>query len=108
LPTGGQHYISNNLLEFATLIFGLAGAILAWDSLPVDPRLPHPMVLLWTNNMTARAWVKKISGVKTPQGRSLARILAHLLMFLDLGIEAQHIEGIENIVTDFLSCIALC
>jgi hypothetical protein len=107
LPTGDQHYISNNLLEFAALIFGLAGAILAWESLPADSRPPHPMVLLWTDNMTARAWVRKISGIKSPQGRSLARILAHLLMFSDLGIEAQHIEGIENIVADFLSRMSI-
>jgi len=107
LPTSDKHYISNNLLEFAALLFGLAGAILAWEALPANSRPAHPMLLLWTDNMTARAWVKKISGIKTPQGRSLARILAHLLMFSDLGIEAQHVKGIENIIADFLSRIAL-
>jgi hypothetical protein len=96
-------YISNNLLEYAALLFGLAGTILAWEALPVDARPSHPIVLLWTDNTTARAWTKRISGIKSPLGRSLARILAHLLMFSDLGIESQHIEGIENVVADFLS-----
>lgn len=96
-------YISNNLLEYAALLFGLAGAILAWEALPVNTRPSHPLVLLWTDNTTARAWTKKISGIKSPQGRSLARILAHLLMFSEMGIESQHIEGIENVVADFLS-----
>jgi hypothetical protein len=53
--------------------------------------------------MTARAWTKKIAGIKAPQGRALARTLAHLLMFSDLGIEAEHIEGVLNVVADFLS-----
>jgi hypothetical protein len=61
------------------------------------------MVLLWTDNMSARAWSKKVAGMKAPQGRALARILAHLLMFSDVGIEAEHIEGVLNVVADFLS-----
>ena len=107
LPTSDKHYISNNLLEFATLSFGLVDAILAWEALPVDSRPVHPMVLLWTDNMTAREWVKKISGIKTPQGCSLVRILAHLLMFPDLGIKAQHVKGLANVIADFLSHIAI-
>ena len=53
--------------------------------------------------MMARAWTKKVSGIRTPQGHSLARIFAHLLMFLDMGIEAQHIEGMANVIADYLS-----
>jgi hypothetical protein len=41
--------------------FGLAGAIVAWEMLPVDSRLVHPMILLWTDNTTAKAWTKKIA-----------------------------------------------
>jgi hypothetical protein len=99
-------YITNNLLEYAALIFGFAGAIVAWEMLPADSRPPHPMVLLWTDNMTAKAWTKKVAGMKTPQGRSLARIFAHLLMFSDMGTEAAHIEGQKNIIADFLSRVA--
>jgi hypothetical protein len=83
--------------------FGLAGAIVAWEMLPADSRLVHPMILLCTDNMTAKAWTKKISGIKTPQGHSLARIFAHLLMFSDVEVKAKHIEGEKNIIADFLS-----
>jgi hypothetical protein len=103
LPPSSKHYISNNLLEYAAIIFGLAGAILAWEALPVDSRPSHPMILLWTDNMSARAWTKKVAGMKALQGRALARILAHLLMFSDVGIEAEHIKGVLNVVADFLS-----
>ena len=98
-------YLSNNLLEYGVIIFRLAGAILAWEMLPSDSRPSHPMVLLWMDNMMAKAWTKKISGIKTPQGHSLARIFAHLLMFLDVGIEIAYIKGEKNIVADFLSRI---
>jgi hypothetical protein len=95
--------ISINLLEYAAIIFGLAGAIVAWEMLPVNSRPAHPTILLWTDNTTAKAWTKKISGIKTPQGRSLARIFAHLLMFSDVGVEAEYIEGEKNIIADLLS-----
>ena len=104
-PTN-QCYIPINLLEYAAIIFGLAGAIVAWETLPPDSHPPHPMLLLWTDNMSAKAWTKKVAGLKTPQGRSLARIFAHLLMFSDVGIEAVHIAGEKNIIADFLSRIA--
>ena len=39
--------------------------------------------------MSARAWSKKIAGMKALQGKALAWILAHLLMFSDVGIEAE-------------------
>ena len=102
-----KHYISNNLLEYAALLIGLAGAITSWEALPANTRPEHPLVLLWTDNITARAWTRKVSGIKSPQGRALARILAHLLMFSDLGIESEHIAGIENVVADYLSRLAI-
>jgi hypothetical protein len=77
---------------------------MVWETFPVDTRPPHPMILLWTDNSTAKSWTKKISGLKTPQGRSLARIFAHILMFSDVGIEAKHIPGEENVIADYLSC----
>jgi hypothetical protein len=107
LPPTDSCFLSINLLEYAALIFGLAGAIVAWESLPTSSRPPHhPVLLLWTDNMSAKAWTKKVSSMKTPQGRSLAHIFAHLLMFSDVGIEAAHIQGEKNIIADYLSCIS--
>jgi hypothetical protein len=107
LPSTDPSFISNNLLEFAAIIFGLAGAILAWEALPESVRPVHPFYLFWSDNMSARAWSRKVSGIKTPQGRSLARIFAHLLMFSDLGVETEHIQGKQNVVADFLSRVSL-
>jgi hypothetical protein len=106
LPPSDRCFLSNNLLEYAAVILGLAGAIVAWESLPVETRPEHPLYLFWTDNMTAKAWTTKISGIKTPQGRSLARLFAHLLMFSDIGVDADHIEGVKNVVADFLSRLA--
>jgi hypothetical protein len=103
LSPSNPSYISNNLLEYAALLFGLAAVIVSWELLPESTRPPHPFVLLWSDNTTAKAWSKKISGIKNPQGRSLARILAHLLMFSQVGIETDYVIGEENIVADFLS-----
>jgi hypothetical protein len=102
LPRKDKHQISINLLEYAALIIGLAGCIFFYESLPVETRPTHPMILLWTDNSTAKSWTKKISGLRTPQGHSLARVFAHLLMFSDVGIEAQHIAGEENVIADYL------
>jgi hypothetical protein len=87
-------------LEYGALIVGLAGLIVAWESLPTESRPAHPMILLLTNNTTAKSWTKQISGLKTPQGRTLARLFAHILMFLDVGVLVVHIVGEDNVVTD--------
>jgi hypothetical protein len=64
-------------------MFGLAGAILSWEALPVDSRPSHPMALLWTDNMMgAHAETKKIEGINALQSQALARILAYLLQSL--------------------------
>jgi hypothetical protein len=104
LPHNSIHCISINLLEYSALIVGLAGSIVAWESLPTKSRPAHPMILLLTNNTTAKSWAKRISGLKTPQCRTfLARLFAHILMFLDVGVLAEHIAGEDNVVDDYLS-----
>jgi hypothetical protein len=82
-PTADKCYISNNLLEYTALMFGLAGAILSWEALPVNSQPSHPMALLWTDNMTGvRAEMKKIEGINALQSQALERILAYLLQSL--------------------------
>ena len=105
LRKGDKHLISINLLEYAAIIISLAGAILAWEQLPEEIRPIHPISLLWTDNTSAASWTKRIAGLKGPQGKTLARIFAHLLMFSDMGVNADHIKGIENVIADFLSRI---
>jgi hypothetical protein len=61
------------------------------------------MILSWTDNTTAEAWTRKIAGLTGPQGKALARIFAHLLMFSDVGVCAAYIKGEENPIADYLS-----
>jgi hypothetical protein len=103
LPRNSIHCISINLLEYAAIIIGLTGLIVAWEMLQLECHPSHLMVLLCTNNTTAKSWTKKISGLKTPQGCTLARIFSHLLMFSDIGIEAGYIKGEKNAIADYLS-----
>jgi hypothetical protein len=78
LPRNSIHCISINLLEYAAIIIGLVGSIVAWEMLPPARCPSHPTALLSTNNTTAKLWTKKISGLKTPQGCTLARIFLTL------------------------------
>jgi hypothetical protein len=43
--------------------------------------------------------------LKTQMGRTLARIFSHLLLFSDVSIEASYIKGEKNTITDYLSRI---
>jgi hypothetical protein len=55
LSKGNRCLVSINILEYAAIIIGLAGSVLAWESLPIDCHPVHPTVLLWTNNTTAES-----------------------------------------------------
>jgi hypothetical protein len=72
LQCNDKHRISINLRKYAPIVIRLAGSIVAWEMLPIDSRPSHPMILLWTNNTTAKSWTKRISGLKTLQGWTLA------------------------------------
>ena len=105
LKKGDRSLISINLLEYVAIIISLAGTILTWEALPPDSRPVHPVALLWTDNTSAASWTKRIAGLQGPQGKSLARIFAHLLMFSEIGVNATHIDGDLNPIADFLSRI---
>jgi hypothetical protein len=72
LPRNSIHCISINLLEYCALIVGLAGSIVAWESLPTKSRPAHPMILLLTDDTTAKSWTKRISAwTQDPTGSHL-------------------------------------
>ena len=93
-------YISNNLLEYASIIFVLATLILAWEFLPTTLRPNTPQMLLWMDSTAAKAWTKCIAGLKSPQkGCSLACLFSHLLLLLEIGVHTNHIPS-DNIIAD--------
>jgi hypothetical protein len=61
------------------------------------------MVLLWTDNTTAEAWTKCITSLKGSQGKALAQVFTHLLMFSNIGVHAAYIEGEKNTIANDLS-----
>jgi hypothetical protein len=61
------------------------------------------MILSLTDNSTAEAWTRKIAGLTGPQGKALAWIFAHLLMFSDVGVHTAYIKGEENPIAEYLS-----
>jgi hypothetical protein len=63
------------------------------------------MILSWTNNTTAEAWERKIAGLTGPQGKVLAQIFAHLLMFSNVRVCAAYVKGKENPIPDYLFCL---
>jgi hypothetical protein len=95
--------ISINILEYGSIIMGLAAAIVSWEAMP-QPKPVHPLFQIFTDNTTAESWTKRIAGLKSPQARSLARVLSHLLMFTpDLGLSTDYVKGDLNEVADYLS-----
>jgi hypothetical protein len=103
LSKGNRHLVSINVLEYAAIIIGLAGSILVWETLPIDCHPIHPTVLLSTNNTTAESWTKCIAGLSGPQGRALACLFAHQLIFLGVSTKVAYIKGKKNMIADYLS-----
>jgi hypothetical protein len=64
LKKGDKCLISINIPEYAVIIISLTASIICWEALPVDQLPTHPMVLSWTDNTTAEAWTKQITGLK--------------------------------------------
>ena len=103
LEKGDRSLISINLLEYATVVIGLAATIVAWEETP-DPKPMHPLMQIFTDNTTAESWTKRIAGLNTVQARALARLLCHLLMLTpDLGLSAEYLDGKLNGTADYLS-----
>jgi hypothetical protein len=62
----------------------------------------QPVMLCRTDNTAAEAWANKVTS-KSPQGQRLIGILAELLRTNNLGLNARHIAGTQNVLADFIS-----
>jgi len=97
--------ISINKLEHVTIIISLAAAITAWECMTPTARPTHPILLILSDNKTAEAWTRRVSGMRDRSARTLGKIFAHLLMFSDVGCNAAYLEGDKNDVADYISRI---
>jgi len=102
---GDKSLIPINWLEHLAVIVNLAAAITAWEALPPAARPHHPILLMLTDNKTAEAWTRRVSGMKASAARALGKLFAHLLMFSKVGCNAAYLQGEKNDVADYVSRI---
>ena len=69
-----------------------------------DQKPSFPTLLNWTDNTTSKSWIKK-AATKTMKGKALQRILCLIMINNPVGITAEHIAGINNILADAISRI---
>jgi hypothetical protein len=102
LGKGNKSLISINMLKYVAIIISLM--IISWELLPAHQRPVHPIALLWTDNTNTEAWTHQIAGLISPPGKALTHFFAYL-MFSDMGNRAAYIEGTQNAIADYLSCL---
>jgi hypothetical protein len=94
--------IDINCLEYAILIIGFAGATLAWLNSDRITRPPQPILLQHVNNTSTESWTKK-AAKHSVAAKALSLILANIMMYFKMGINAQYLEGKLNICADKIS-----
>ena len=85
--------ISINLLEFVAEIITYAAVTVFFSLNPSSCSHPYPVLLIWTDNMSAKAWIKK-AAMKTSKGMALQRILCNLMINNPVGLQADFIPGL--------------
>ena len=110
LPASHDDYIHINSLEFSMCIVQLAAIIVRIqtmsqsmrDALFPDGVTVHAIFLIWTDNTSAKRWTNKLT-TKSRTGQRLLCLLGDLLREYDIGINADHIPGLQNIIADYIS-----
>ncbi len=93
--------ISNNVLEFVTVIINYCAAIhMVLTKNPTSE--PYPVLLNITDNASALSWTTGASR-KSRIGRLLARFFCSLLINSPLGINSQWISTLHNAITNDIS-----
>ena len=94
--------ITINVLEFLTEIINYAAMTEFLQQNPGFARHSFPTLLNWTDNMTARSWVRK-AALMSLIAKSLQRILCAMMINNPLGLWADWLEGRKNITADNIS-----
>ena len=94
--------ISINLLEFVVEIINYAAITVLFRENPTLCKHLFPLLLNWTDNKTAKAWIRK-AATRTKKGKALQRILMCLMINNPVGLNAEYIPGLNNILADAIS-----
>jgi len=93
--------ISINVLEFITVMIGYITALhIVQTSTVTDD--PYPVILSITDNSLALSWTRHTCK-RSRVGRLLARFFCSLLINSPLGINAQWISTVDNVIADNIS-----
>ena len=107
---GKNKTVHINSLEFIIVVLQYAATAVRLQSLPhhdlmsIFPNgIPEqPVLMCRTDNTAAEAWSNHVTS-RSPQGQRLIGVLAELLRTNNLGLNAKHIAGVENVLADFIS-----
>jgi hypothetical protein len=93
--------ISINVLEFIMVMIGYIAALhIVRTSTVTDD--PYPVILSITDNSLALSWTRHTCK-RSRVGRLLARFFCSLLINSPLGINAQWISTVDNVIADNIS-----
>ena len=92
------------MLEFLTEIVNYAALTVYVQAHPKAAGHQYPILLNWTDNTTAKAWIRK-AALKSQVAKNLQYILCGLMINNPLGVTCHHIAGDKNITADTLSRI---
>ena len=98
--------VSINLLEFVVEIVNYAAITKLLHSKMISCKQPYPMLINWTDNKTAKAWLRKAAS-RTIKGIGLQRILCGMMINNPVFIKAEYIEGHKNTLADAISRVFL-
>ena len=99
-----EHFISINLLEYATILISYAAASQAFQDGLIVTNQPFPIIHIDSDNMSSIAWTKK-AATATIKSKALTRIFAALTLNNPLGLTTGHIQGKLNELPDLISRI---
>ena len=97
-----KELVSINLLEFVVEIINYAAVTSLMNNGYTDLPNKYPVLLNWTDNKTAQAWIRK-AATRTDKGKALQRILCSLMINNPLGFKADYIQGKSNVLADSIS-----
>ena len=110
LPTDHPEYVHINCLEFIIVILQLAAFTVRLRTLPpatLQQIYPNgtpamPVLFCYTDNTSAKCWANRIT-TKSAKGQRLIATYAELLRTGNIGLNAEHIKGILNLIADEIS-----
>lgn len=97
-----EKIISINLLEYCVIIINYAIASHLLEKNLINTNQEYPLLLNWTDNMSAMAWTKK-AAVSTPAGKALSKIFCYLCMNNDMACISDYINTTANECADLIS-----